>query len=335
MTPRRQVLVLPRARAVTLAAAVGLLVLAQASALHPQQRGKVYSIGVFHVGDHVPPGLEPLRAGLKALGWEEGRNLRLDFRNLTDQAAADRTAWEFRQAHSDLIIAFGNPTVRAARAVTSEIPIVMIHVTDPVAQGFVKTLARPGGNLTGFVFFAISPGKHVELFKEVVPALRHLLVLVDPRDPATVSQLREIRKAAEILKIKLTEREAMHQGDLQQAFRSIKHTDIEGVMSASNTLHIRFTAVLIRLALDERVPFAGYRRDAVEEGALFSYAPDDAAVGREAAVVVDKILRGARPSDIPVEQPRKFELAINRKTAKLLGLAIPSSVLLRADRVVE
>jgi putative ABC transport system substrate-binding protein len=318
-----QVLVLPRARAVTLAAAVGPLVLAQASALHPRQRGKVYSIGVFHVGDHVPPGLEPLRAGLKALGWEEGRNLRLDFRNLTDQAAADRTAWEFRQAHSDLIIAFGNPTVRAARAITSEIPIVMIHVTDPVAQGFVKTLARPGGNLTGFVFFAISPGKHVELFKEVVPALRHLLVLVDPRDPATVSQLREIRKAAEILKIRLTEREATHQGDLEQAFRSIKHTDIEGVMSA------------IRLALDERVPFAGYRRDAVEEGALFSYAPDDAAVGREAAVVVDKILRGARPSDIPVEQPRKFELAINRKTAKLLGLAIPSSVLLRADRVVE
>ncbi len=272
---------------------------------------------------------------MRALGWEEGRNLQLDFRNLADEEAAGRAAREFLEARSDLIVAFGNPTVRAARAVTSEIPIVMIHVSDPVAHGFVKTLARPGGNLTGFVFFSVSPGKHVELFKEMVPGLQRLLVLVDPRDPATLSQLTEIRKAAELLKVKLTEREATHQGDLEQVFRSIKRTDVEGVIPASNTLHIRFTAVLIRLALDKRVPFAGYRTDAVEQGALFSYAPDDAAVGRQAAVVVDKILRGARPSDVPVEEPRKFELAVNRKTAKLLGLTIPPPVLLRADRVVE
>jgi putative ABC transport system substrate-binding protein len=175
----------------------------------------------------------------------------------------------------------------------------------------------------------------VELFKEMVPGLQRLLVLLDPRDPATASQLTEIRKAADILKVKLTQRQATHQGDLERVFGSIKHGDIDGVIPASNTLHTKYTAVLIRLAYDKRVPLAGYRRDAVEQGALFSYAPDDAAVGREAATLVDKILRGAKPSDLPVEQPRKFELVINLKTAKLLSLVIPPSVLLRTDRVVE
>ncbi len=324
-----------RVRTIALAAVVGLLVLIPAGALHPWQRGKVYRIGVFHVGDHIPPGLEPLRAGLRALGWEDGRNLQLDYRNLADEETAGQTAREFLQARVDLIVAFGNPTVRAARAITSEIPIVMIHVTDPVAHGFVKTLAHPGGNLTGFVFFAVSPGKHVELFKEIVPGLRRLLILLDPRDPATASQLTEIRKAAKILKITLTEREARHQVDLERVFGSIKHGDLDGAIPASNTLQIRFTAVLIQLALDKRVPLAGYSEDAAEQGALFSYAPDAAAVGRQAAMVVDKILRGAKPGDLPVEQPRAFELVINIKTAKSLGLMIPPSVLLRAGRVIE
>ncbi len=324
-----------RARAITLAVAVALLVLTLADAGHPQRQGKVYRVGVFHVGDHTPPGLETLRAGLTAIGWAEGRNIQLDFRNLADEDAASRTAREFLRARVDLIVAFGDPAVGAARAVTSEIPIVMIHVTDPVAHGFVKTFAHPGGNLTGFVFFAVSPAKHLELFKEMVPGLQRLLVLVDRRDPATASQLVDIRRAADILKVKLLEREATDQGDLERVFGSIKHGDIDGVVLASNTLHIKYTAALIRLAFDKRVPLAGYRADAVEHGALFSYAPDDAAVGREAATVVDKILRGTKPSDLPVEQPRKFELLINVKTAKSLGLVIPPSVLIRADRVVE
>lgn len=324
-----------RIRAITLAAAVALSLLIPAGAAHPQQPGRVYQIGVLHVGDHIPPGLETLRAGLTAIGWEEGRNIHLRFRNLADEDAAGRTAGEFLEARVDLIVAFGNPAVRAARALTSAIPIVMIHVTDPVAHGFVKTLARPGGNLTGFVFFAVSPGKHVELFKEMVPRLQRLLVLLDPEDPATASQLAEIRKAADILKVKVTERQATNRGDLERIFRSIKEGDLDGVVSASTTLHIKHSALLVRLALDKRVPVAGYRRDAAEQGALFSYAPDDAAVGREAATVVDRILKGAKPSDLPVEQPRKFELVVNLKTAKLLGLVIPSSVLVRTDRVVE
>jgi putative ABC transport system substrate-binding protein len=309
--------------------------LAAPLAAEAQRAGRIYRIGVFHVGDHIPPGLETLRDGLKTMGYEEGKNIQLDFQNLADEEAATRTAREFVRARLDLIVAFGNPTVRAAKSVTAEIPIVMIHVTDPVAHGFVKTLARPGGNLTGFVFFAVSPAKHVELFKEMVPGLRRVLVLVDPHDPATPSELAEIRRAAAALKLNSTEREATDQADLERVFGSIKHGDIDGVVVASNTLHIKFTALLIRLVSDKRVPLASYRKESVQQGALFSYAPDVAAVGRRAATYVDKILKGSKPADLPVEQPTKFELVINLKTAKALGLTIPQSLLRRADEVIQ
>ena len=312
-----------------------LLLLATAPAAGAQQTGRVYRIGAFHVGDHLPPGLQTLRESLRAMGYEEGKNIQLDFRNLPDEGAADLTARAFVQSRVDLIVAFGNPTVQAAKAMTSEIPIVMIHVTDPVAHGFVRSLARPGGNVTGFVFFLISPAKHMELFKEMVPRLRRVLVLVDSQDPATPSDLTEIRKAAEILKLKLTEREARDQADLERVFRSIKQGDIGGVVSASISLHIKFTSLLIRLASDKRVPLASYRRESVQQGALFSYAPDAATVGRRAATFIDKILKGTKPADLPVEQPSRFELAINLKSAKALGLTIPPAVLLRADQVIE
>jgi putative ABC transport system substrate-binding protein len=317
------------------AAGAALLLLALALAVAALPTGKLYRIGVFHVGDHIPPGLQTLRDHLRTIGYEEGRNIQLDFRNLSDEEAAGRTAREFVQARVDLIVAFGDPTARAAKAATSEIPIVMIHVTDPVAHGFVKSLARPGANLTGFVFFAVSPAKHVELFKEMIPGLRLVLVLIDPRDPATPDQLTEIRKAAAIMKLKLMEREATDQAGLEQVFGSIKPGDIDGIVSASNNLHIKFTTPLISLASAKRAPLASYRKEAVEEGALFSYAPDVAAVGRRAATVVDRLLKGASPSDFPVEEPSKFELVINLKTAKSLGLTIPPSVLARADEVIQ
>ena len=304
-------------------------------AVEAQQTGKVYRIGVFHVGDHIPPGLQTLRDDLRTIGYEEGRNIQLDFRNLSEDEAAARTAREFVQARVDLIVAFGDATARAAKVATSEIPIVMIHVTDPVTHGLVRSLARPGGNLTGFVFFAVSPGKHVELFKEMIPGLRLVLVLIDPRDPATRDQLTEIRKAAAILKIEVIEREATDQADLERVFGSIKPGGIDGIVSASNNLHIKFTAPLIRLASAKRAPLASYRKEAVAEGALFAYAPDIAAVGRRAATVVDKILKGAKASDFPVEEPSKFELVLNLKTANSLGLSIPPSVLVRADEVIQ
>ena len=211
----------------------------------------------------------------------------------------------------------------------------MVHVTDPVAHGFAQTLARPGGNLTGFVFFSISSGKQVELFSQLVPRLRRLLVLVDPRDPATPTHLAQVREAASILNLTLVEREATDEADLERVFGDLRPGHVDGVISASPNLHIKFTTVLIRLASNKGMALASYRKEAVYEGALFSYAPDIAAVGHRVADYVDKILKGARPADLPIQQPTKFELVINVKVAHTLGIEPPPALLALADEVIE
>jgi ABC-type uncharacterized transport system substrate-binding protein len=319
-----------------LAVAMLLAALGLPAALSGQPAsGRTYHLGTLHVGDHIPPDLGPLREGLTAAGYVEGRNLEVDSRNLPDEGAAARVAREFVQARVDVIVAIGNPSARAARAATSEIPIVMLHVTDPVSQGLVKTLARPGGNATGFVFFAASAAKQLEIFKELVPRLRRVLVLVDPGDPAAAGRLADMRAAASVLGLSLLERTASHQRDVERVFAGLKPADADGVAVASVDLQIRFTALLIGLTTERRLPLATYRREAVHDGALFSYAPDVAAVGRRAAVYVDRILKGTRPGDLPVEQPTAFELVINLRTARTLGLTIPPAIQARADHVVE
>ena len=297
---------------------------------------KVWRIGLFHVGlDHVPPSLPTLREGLKALGYEEGKNLRLDWRNLADEDAARETAKEFVRNRVDLIVAFENQSVRAAKAATSEIPIVFLHVVDPVADGFVISLARPGGNLTGFVTYSISPAKQMELFKEIVPGLRRVLVLFDPQDPTTPRYLAELRRAGGPLKLQLVEREVRSQRDLERVLGSIKRGEVDGIFGISPTLTTKFPSLILRLSSEKRLPLASHRKEWVEQGALFSYATDLAPVGRAAAPYVDKILKGAKPADLPVEEPTRFELVINLKVAKALGLTIPSAVLNRADKVIQ
>jgi putative ABC transport system substrate-binding protein len=157
-----------------------------APVVEAQQQKKIRQLGVFHVGlDHVPGSFQRLKEGLKARGYEEGKNIHLDWRNLPDDEAARKTAEEFVHSKVDVIVAFENQTIRAAKAVNSEIPVVFLHATDPVADGYVKSLARPGGNMTGFVGLRELPDKQMELFKEIVPRLHRLLVLVDYDDPTT------------------------------------------------------------------------------------------------------------------------------------------------------
>ena len=325
-----------KVRLFTVVVSLALGILLAPLAADAQQTVRVWRIGLFHVGlDHVPPSLDSLRDGLKALGYVEGKNIRLDFGNLADEAAAYATAQEFVRERVDLIVAFENQTARAAKAATIEIPAVFLHVTDPVAEGLVKTLARPVTNLTGFVFYAVSPAKRLELFKELVPRLRRVLVLGDPHDPVAPRQLAEVQKAAEILKLRLVQRDAADQADLERAFRAVKPGDVDGVIAASVDLEIKFTSLLIGLASAKRLPLASYRKERVHEGALFSYAPDTASVAPLAAEYVHKILKGTKPADLPVQQPTKFELVLNLKTAKALGLTIPQSVLVRADEVIR
>ncbi len=316
-----------------LALALGLLA---APSTEGQQPAKVWRLGLFHVGlDHVPPSLDSLREGLKALGYEEGKNIRLDWRNLPDEEAARETAKEFVRQRVDLIVAFEGQTVRAARAATSEIPILFLHLSDPVADGYVQSLARPSGNLTGLVTHLVSPGKQIELFKEMVPRLHRFLVLIDPEDPAAQRVLADVKSASVKLKLQPVEREARNQADLERVFGAVKRGEMDGVFVVSPDLQTKFFSLILRLTSDRRLPLVGHRKEWVKQGALFSYAPDLASVGRAAAPYVDKILKGAKPADLPVEQPTRFELVVNLKTAKALGLTIPPSVLIRADQVIQ
>ncbi len=297
----------------------------------------MWRVGLFHVGvDHVPPSLDSLREGLKALGYEDGKNIRLDWRNLVDEDAARATAQMFVRDRVDLIVAFENQTIRAAQAATTEIPVVMLHVADPIADGFIKSLSHPGGNLTGFAGVGNVPAKEMELFKEIIPRLRRLLVLLDARDPTSQRRLADVRRAATTLRLQPVERQAATQADLERIFAAIKPGDADGVFMVSPDLRVKFHALILRLAADRRLPVAGNRKEWVERGALFSYNDDLRAIGRAAAArYVDKILKGTKPADLPVEEISQFELAINLKTAKALGLTIPRSVLLRADHVIQ
>jgi putative ABC transport system substrate-binding protein len=315
---------------------IGVLLAAPLGAV-AQQVGKMWRVGLFHVGvDHVPPSLDGLRDRLKTLRYEEGKNIRLDWRNLVDEDAARATAQAFVRDRVDLIVAFENQTVRAIQATTTEIPVVMLHVPDPVADGFVKSLARPGGNITGFAGLGNTPAKEMEIFKELVPQLRRPLVLFEARDPASPRWLAEVRRAATTLKLQAVEGQVASATDLEQVFAGVKPGEVDGVFIASPDLRTKFPALILDLATKRRLPLAANRKEWVEGGALFSYNDNLRAVGRAAAArYVDRILKGAKPADLPVEEVTQFELIINLKTAKALGLTVPPSLLARADQVIE
>ena len=301
-----------------------------------QQPKKVWRVGLSHVGlDHVPPSLEPLRQELKKLGYEEGKNIELDWRNLPDEDAANAAAKEFVRNRVDLIVAFENQTARAAQAATTQIPVVLVHVTDPVADGFGKSMAHPGGNITGFAGVGDLPGKRLELFTEVVPKLRQVLVLIDPKDPATPRVLSEARTTGKGYKLRLIERNVTTEADVKQVFGVLKRGDTDGIIVLSQTLATKFPSLMIRLATEKRIPFAGYRKEWVEQGALFSYAHNLAAVGPLAARYMDRIFKGDNPADLPFQEPSTFEFVINLKAAKQIGITIPPNVLVRADKVIK
>ena len=312
------------------------LITAQPAA-EAQQAGKIYRVGLFHVGlDHVPPSLESLRQGLRALGYEDGRNIRLDFRNLPDEIAARLTAEEFARDRVDVIVAFESQTVRAAKAATRDIPIVFLHVTDPVAEGFVESLARPGGNLTGFgEFFSDLNAKRIEVFTQLLPRPKQLLMLIGSDDPMSQRDVEEARRAARTLKVEVLERQVTDERSLANVFSSLRSGEVQGVVIVTSNLVTKFPSAILRHASARRLPVALHRKEWVERGALFSYGANFTVVGRDAAQYVDRILKGALPSSLPVQQVSRVEFVINLKTAKALGLTVPQSLLARTDQVIQ
>jgi len=301
------------------------------------QSAGVYRLGLFHVGvDHVPPSLQPLREGLTSLGYEEGKNIDLDWRNLPDEEAARVTALEFVRNRVDLIVAFENQTIRAAKAATSDIPIVMLHGADPVVYGWVESFAHPGGNVTGYVGQPDLPDKRLEFFKAVAPDLHTLLVLIDLEDPANRTVLPIVHRTATLLNVDLLEEAATSEADLERVFNALRPGDADGIYIASQNLLVKHQALILKLGLEKRMPLMSQRREWVEQGALVSYGPNLAATGHAAAShYIEKILKGTKPGDLPVEQSDQLELTINMRTAQALGIAIPQSLMAQADLVVQ
>ncbi len=281
--------------------------------------------------------IEAFRQGLRDLGYIEGKNIVIEWRSA--QGKVDRLpalAAELVRLKIDAIVTAGPTVTRAVKEATVTIPIVMAVDTDPVRNGFVASLARPGSNITGLSI--LSPeisGKQLELLKEIVPKLSRLTVIGNSNEPANPQSLREIELAAEAFGLKLQYLDVLGPKDIETAFRSATKGRADVVLVLPSAVLNSQRKQIADLAVKTRLPAAYYAPDWVEDGGLMSYGVSFTDLHRRAATYVDKILKGTKPADLPVEQPRKFELVINLKAAKQIRLTIPPNVLARADRVIK
>ena len=302
-----------------------------------QQAGKLSRIGVLM--SIYPPDADPpqaLRQGLRDLGYLEGQNLVIDWRyQLGGGDRLPTLAAELVRLKPDVIVADVTVAIRAAIQATSTIPIVMAISADAVGSGLVTNLGRPGGNVTGVtIMLAEMSAKRLQLLKEAVPNVSRVAVLWNPANPLHRALLKEIEAAAPSLRLQPIVVAVRSRDDFGNAFAEIRSVRADALF-VSETMTPGARRQLVDFAAKNRLPTMFMNRDYVVAGGLMSYAPNFSDVYRHAAQYVDKILKGARPGDLPVEQPTKFELVINMKTAKALGLTIPPSVLLRADQVIE
>ena len=277
------------------------------------------------------------RQGLRDLGWEDGRNIVIEVRFADGKFERLRDLSEqLLKLNVSLIVAQSTPGARAAIAATKTVPIVFVEVGDPVATGIVTNLARPGGNVTGLTNMARDlTQKRLELLKEAVPSAKRIAVIMDPDDPIIPPQWREAKAAADQLGVQLQRCEMRNADDLWRAFQAAVRYKANAVLRLSDPLATVLGVETADLAKKHRLPLMTRSRQEVEFGGLMSYYADALDYHRRAASYVDRILRGAQPGDLPVEQPTKFELVINLKTAKAIGLSIPQSLLLRADHVIK
>jgi putative ABC transport system substrate-binding protein len=317
-------------------------VLASIQSAQAQQPTKIPRIG-FLSGRSAPSVTDPdpsgdaFRQGLRDLGYIEGKNILVDYRYA--EGTLDRITGfvaEFVQLKVDVLVSPTGPAIRAAKEATKTVPIVMVVTIDPVATGLVDSLARPGGNITGMTRLTRElSGKRLELLRESIPQISRIGILwsAAPGQPQTFS---DYEAAARRLKLQLQSLEVRGPNpDLEGAFRDAANGRASAIITARSTALIPYPKKIAGLALKNRLPSMFEDSEYVEVGGLMSYSADDAESFRRAAIYVDKILKGAKPADLPVEQPTKFEFVINLKTAKQMGLTIPPSVLARADRVIK
>jgi putative ABC transport system substrate-binding protein len=307
-------------------------------AAQAQQAGKVYRVGHLSGGSEAKLYLDAFREGMRALGYVEGQHWVLDARYAEGKVERLASlAQELIYRKPDVLLVSTTPGIVTAKAATSTIPIVMVLVADPVGTGIVPSLARPGGNITGMTTIVAELwGKRLEILKEIVPTASRIAVLVNPDNPAALPQMRSAEATAHRLGVELRPvLEVRSPGDLERAFGAAARARAHGALRMIDPLISILRKETASLAAKHRLPVIYPTRQDVEAGGLVAYGTNFPEQYRQAATFVDKLLRGAKPADLPVEQPTKFELVINVKTAKALGLTIPPSVLVRADQVIE
>ena len=306
-----------------------------------QQAAKVARIGYLTLNLAASPHMpEAFRQGLRDLGYIEGRNVVIEIRSAEGKLERlPALAAELVALRVDVILAAGTPHALAAKQATRTIPIVFAAATDPVMDGLVTSLARPGGNVTGLSSLGSElVAKRLELLKQAVPGVSRVAVLWHPGalgERTEKDMLKEAEVAARALGVRLQFVEARGPADFDRAFSDMTRARVDALTLLTSTMFLSERRRLVALAAKHRLPAVYPWREVVDAGGLMSYGPDFADLFRRAATYVDKILKGAKPADLPVEQPTKFELVINLKTAKALGLTIPQSLLRQADQVIE
>jgi len=313
---------------------VALCVSAQA-----QQPTKIPRIGFLFAAppSAVSARIEAFRQGLRELGYVEGKNVVIEWRYA--EGKLDRLpalAADLVRLKVDIIVSASPPVTRAAKDATVTIPIVMAQDSDPVANGFVSSLARPGGNITGQA--SLTPevsGKRLELLKETIPRLSRLAVLGTSTEPGNAQALKETEVAAGVLGVKLQYLDVLVPKDIETAFRAAGKGRADAVLVLASAIFNAHRTQLVEHAVNSRLPAIFWLSDFVEAGGLMAYGVSFADLFRRVATYVDKILKGAKPADLPVEQPKTFEFIINLKAAKQIGLTIPPNVLARADKVIR
>jgi putative ABC transport system substrate-binding protein len=307
-----------------------------------QLPAKVPRIGVLLPGSapsagEPSPNLESFRHGLRELGYVEGRSIAIEYRWAEGKSERfPALAAELVRLEVAVIVASSAPGVLAAKAATSSIPIVMTAVGDPVGIGAVASLARPGGNVTGLSSFdADLDAKRLELLKETVPGLTRVGILWSANDPGMTLAFNRVQGAAQPLRLSLQSLGVRDPAEFDSAFQAARAGQVEALIVTAQPFLVRHRAQILDLVARSRLPAMYTFRSFVDAGGLMSYAPSLADIFRRAAGYVDKIVKGANPATLPVEQPTRFELVVNMKTAKALGLTIPPLLLLRADEVIE
>ena len=314
----------------------GLLVTPQAAKAQPAKTFRVGFLTAYSRNADAPL-FASFREAMRGLGYEEGRNI--VYHTRWAEGRLERLpglATELVALKLDIILAASTPAVLAARNATETVPIVMTSVGDPVGTGLVDNLARPGGNITGnTTIIGEMAGKRLELLKQLIPHLSRVAALGFPGDPIVAVQMRSAEMVARSLKVEVFFVEVRAVSELDRAFETTVKQRADGVLRLGDPLVVPGSQRTAELAISHRLPTMANRVEEVKAGLLMSYGPNRVEQFRQAATFADKILKGAKPADLPIEQPETFELVINLKTAKALGLTIPPSVLARADQVIE